>query len=229
MPPAALFFDLGNVLLGFSHERMCRQMAEVAGVSPDLVRHVLFAEEGPDCPQWRVEDGRLNCREYYELFCDRIGTRPERRALEHAACDIFWPLEESRELVQRLATAGHRLGILSNINPLHWQFVSDGRFPWLRPPGAAGSLFDFAVTSYEVGAMKPDARIYAAAVALAGAPAGSVFFVDDRAENVAGARAAGLDAVPFVGIAQLISDLSRRSVHGAAASFSASTTIVQPR
>jgi len=207
-----LYFDLGNVLLGFSHERMCRQMADVAGMSAELVREVLFGDEGPDCPQWQFEDGRLDADGYYEFFCERIGARPDRPRLEHAANDIFWPIDATAELVRRLAAAGHRLGILSNINPLHWQFVSDGRFPLLQQAGRRGSLFDLAVTSYEVGAMKPAARIYEAAVARAGVPAGDVFFVDDRAENVAGALAAGLDAVPFVGTERLGANLNERGV-----------------
>jgi putative hydrolase of the HAD superfamily len=215
MRPAAIYFDLGNVLVGFSHERMVRQMAEVAGVSPDLVRHVLFADEGPDCPQWQVEDGRLDVDGYYEYVCERTGCRPDRRALEHAACDIFWPLDETGALVRRLAGAGHRLGILSNINPLHWGFICDGRFPLLQRAGEPGGPFEMTVLSYEVGAMKPDPRIYAAAAARAGVPAGELFFVDDRAENVAGALAAGLDAVPFVGVGQLIADLRERGVGGA--------------
>ena len=35
--PKFVYFDLGNVLCSFSNERACRQMAEVAGVSPEAV------------------------------------------------------------------------------------------------------------------------------------------------------------------------------------------------
>ena len=38
MPPKILYFDLGKVLVEFSHERMCKQMAEVAGTTPEAVR-----------------------------------------------------------------------------------------------------------------------------------------------------------------------------------------------
>ena len=36
--PKFLYFDLGRVLLHFSIERMCRQMADVAGIEPGAVR-----------------------------------------------------------------------------------------------------------------------------------------------------------------------------------------------
>jgi putative hydrolase of the HAD superfamily len=214
MRPAILYFDLGNVLLGFSHERMCGQMAEVAGLAPDIVRSALFADEGPDCPQWQIEDGRLDVDGYYAHFCAKTSTRPDRILLERAAGDIFWPLDESVDFLHRLAAAGNQIGLLSNINPLHWQFVSDGKYPWLQRPGRPGSLFRSVVLSYEAGAMKPDRRIYQAAAAHAGADPSAVFFVDDRAENVAGALAAGLDAVQFVGLAQLQADLRARGVAG---------------
>jgi putative hydrolase of the HAD superfamily len=214
MRPEILYFDLGNVLLGFSHERMCGQMAEVAGLPAELMREFLFADEGPDCLQWQIEDGRLDLDGYYAQFCARTSTRPDRARLEFAAADIFWPLDENIEFLRQLAAAGNQLGLLSNINPLHWQFVSDGKYPWLQQPGRPGSLFNSVVLSYEAGAMKPGRRIYEAAAAKVGAKPSDVFFVDDRAENVAGALAAGLDAVQFVGLAQLRLDLRARGVEG---------------
>ena len=55
--------------------------------------------------------------------------------------------------------------------------------------------------------MKPDRAIYDAAIVRAGTSASEVFFVDDRAENVVGAQAAGLDAVQFIDAGQLAVDL----------------------
>ena len=39
----AVFFDMGNVLIHFSHARMCRQIAAVSGVDQDRVQEILFA------------------------------------------------------------------------------------------------------------------------------------------------------------------------------------------
>jgi HAD superfamily hydrolase (TIGR01509 family) len=68
------------------------------------------------------------------------------------------------------------------------------------------------VLSFEAEAMKPDRRIYDAAIQRAGVPADRIFFVDDREENVAGARAAGIDAVQFVDCDTLIADLRKRNI-----------------
>src|ERR671937_164738 len=62
--------------------------------------------------------------------------------------------------------------------------------PWLQP------LVDAVVISAEVGVAKPDPAIFRAALERLGARAEDSLHVGDSVENdVAGARAAGLDAV----------------------------------
>jgi HAD superfamily hydrolase (TIGR01509 family) len=60
--------------------------------------------------------------------------------------------------------------------------------------------------------MKPQPGIYAAAASLAGVQPADIFYTDDRPENVAGACAAGFDAVPFENPRQLADELRRRHV-----------------
>jgi putative hydrolase of the HAD superfamily len=209
MKPSFLYFDLGNVLLSFSHERMCRQMAEAAGVSPEVVREALFGSGGQPTDasvQWRFERGDLNALAVYEHFCEATGKRPNMQTLFAAGSDIFEHIGESVALVERLAAGGWRLGILSNTNSIDWGFVYSGRFPFLN------RCFEQFVLSYEVHAMKPERAIYEHAARLAGAPAGEVFFVDDRKENVEGALAAGLDAVQFTTPAALKRQLVERGI-----------------
>src|SRR5437868_4719938 len=95
-----IYFDLGNVLLSFSHERMCAQMAEVAGIDAEAVRRALFeAQAGPDgrghSLQWRFERGDFDAAVAYEEFCLASGVRPQRAALHAAACNMFAELPES--------------------------------------------------------------------------------------------------------------------------------------
>jgi FMN phosphatase YigB (HAD superfamily) len=209
-----IYFDLGNVLVSFSHERMCQQMASVAGVPLDVVRTAVFGGDDGHAAQIRYETGDIDTDGYFDFFCRAIGTRPDRRRLERAFCDIFVPIEASWALVRKLAEAGHRLGILSNTNSLQWEWCTDGRFPLLAGIGKASSPFTWAVLSYDVRSMKPDRAIYDAAMARAAATASEVLFIDDRPENVAGAKAAGIDAVLFTDAEQLKVDLRARGVAG---------------
>ena len=56
------------------------------------------------------------------------------------------------------------------------------------------ALFDAAVISTHVGATKPDARMYAAVLEQLNANPDDCLFVDDRMDNLLGARAAGMNA-----------------------------------
>lgn len=206
MPPKFLYFDLGNVLLNFCNQRMVRQMAEVAGVEERAIRAALFPTGTERDAQWLFEAGHLTPKEFYDWVCWATRSRPDRAELEHAYSDIFDAIDASLELVTQLAAAGHRLGILSNTNALHWRFVTDGRYP------AVNKAFELYVTSFDAISMKPDSMIYDHASQRAGLPPQELFFVDDKPENVAGARAAGFDAAPFISTEQLAQDLRTRGI-----------------
>lgn len=198
-----IYFDLGNVLLHFCHERMCRQMAEAAGISVERVRAIVLS----DAALRLHETGALSAVSFHEHFCRKTGATLSAEALHAAASDIFTINEPILPVVERLTSAGHRLGILSNTNEAHWQFVTDGRFAPLLP-----GPFEQAVLSFQEGAMKPDAAIYEAAARYAGVAPHEIFFTDDREDNVAAARTAGLDAVRFADAENLLQELIARGI-----------------
>lgn len=214
MPPKVLYFDLGKVLVEFSHEIMCRQMAEVAGITTEAVHEALFGDAENVAALVRYETGHLSTDQFFDHFCRVTGTTSDRKQLAEAVCDIFHPIEPMFALVRRLADAGNRLAILSNTNPLQWEYLCDGRHTLLAV-GSAASPFAWAIVSYKAGSMKPDRHIYKTAVARAGVRPQEVFFTDDRQENVAGAQECGIDAVQFEGADSLIAELRERNVPGA--------------
>ena len=66
---------------------------------------------------------------------------------------------------------------------------------WLGPTGIL-ELVDGVVTSAEVGAAKPDPRVFERALAIAGVEPGEALHAGDKVDNdVEGARAAGVRAV----------------------------------
>jgi HAD superfamily hydrolase (TIGR01509 family) len=200
-----LYFDMGNVLLFFSHERMAAQMAAVVGIAPQRAWQILFAGN----LGIRHEEGRISEDEFFEEFC-RTASVPnipaiDRTALEQAASDIFTLHVPLVAITGRLHAAGYRLGILSNTNRSHWRFVSS-RFSYLN------TMFHVHAMSFDIHQMKPDPFIYGEAARLAGVQPGDVFFTDDRPENVAGARAAGFDAVLFTTPPDLLRQLQSRGI-----------------
>jgi putative hydrolase of the HAD superfamily len=101
------------------------------------------------------------------------------------------------ELARRLD-----LWVVSNTNKLHFDYILQA-FGFLRH-------FRGYVLSHEVGAMKPDPRIFEVALIRASKRADEVVFVDDQAANVAAAQTLGIDAFEFVGPDQFESEMRKR-------------------
>jgi FMN phosphatase YigB (HAD superfamily) len=201
MPPRFLYFDLGNVLLYFDHQCAARQMAAVAGIAPEKVWDVVF-DSGLEL---RYEAGELDDHEFHEIFCRETGTRPEPRALLHAGAAIFTPNASIVPVLAGLTAAGHRMGILSNTCSSHWEYC-------LKNYTLINQSFERYALSYEIGVCKPAAKIFERAAALAGVEPRQIFYVDDIAGHVAGARAVGFDAVQYLGTAPLVSEMRARGI-----------------
>ncbi len=71
------------------------------------------------------------------------------------------------------------------------------------------SHFDVALTSCYIGLRKPDLAMYRRAIDIVGRPPERILFIDDRPENVAGARDAGMVALRYTGSDALRHDLAR--------------------
>lgn len=201
MQPKFLYFDLGKVLVDFSHEQMLRQMGSVAGIREEAVRAAL---SGGGLMR-QHEAGRVSSREFYEAFCTATGSRPSYGTLVAAAAEIFSLNLPMLPVVAQLREAGYAMGILSNTCEIHWQYCC-------RQYRIVAEEFDTYALSFRVGALKPEAAIFRAAAELAGHRPEEIFFVDDLAEHVAGARAVGFDAVQYTTAAALAAELRQRGI-----------------
>ena len=200
--PEFIYFDLGKVLLEFSHDRMCAQMGELVGLDAEAAHEIVFCSQIGD----RYETGEIDDAQFCELFFEQAGKSCDPKQLLEAAGDIFSMIREMLPLVAALATCGIPIGILSNTCPVHWNHVTDGRFAFLP------AMFQKTVLSYEVGARKPLLEIYKIAAEVAGVEPAKIFFVDDREDNVEGAIAAGFDAHVFQSPRQVQQLLIERGV-----------------
>src|SRR5262249_8379150 len=156
------------------------------------VREVLLGEQGI---LWKAERGELDDRGLHAEFCRLTGSRVETGAFLRANADIFTLNGELVPVVAQLEDAQIRLGILSDTCSSHWGLLSDGRYAMLRglPPhpgplprgeGERRGPFRERVLSYEVGATKPEERIFRRAIEAAGVPAGRILYIDDLPGHV---------------------------------------------
>ena len=176
------FFDMGNVLVFFSHEKMCQNVSELAGITIDKVREILI-EEGL---QWKIERGEISEEEFHLSFQQSAGTEVGFEQLKHATADIFELNESIVPLLDELKALGVRLVLLSNTSVTHLRFIQQN-FDVLE-------RFDALTTSFQAGALKPDAAIYEDALSKAECEASECFFTDDIEKYVMAAREFGINA-----------------------------------
>ncbi len=196
-----IYFDLGKVIVDFDHDIACHAIGEAAGLEPQEVMAAVF-DSGYEI---KYENGLISCDEFHHLFSERTKTCLEKEEFLNYIGDVFSPIQKMFPLLTQLRAMNFPMGILSNTCPAHWHSVVKS-FTVVR------EFFSPVILSYEVMAMKPDPKIYETAIVKAGCQSQNCFFVDDRQENVQGAIDAGMDAVLYTGLPDLMMDLERRGV-----------------
>jgi HAD superfamily hydrolase (TIGR01509 family) len=93
------------------------------------------------------------------------------------------------------------LFLLSNTSPAHWNICQE---QW-----QADDFFEKVFLSFELGVMKPDERIFTLVLAQINTCSKTIWFFDDRIENVNMARKKGINAYQSFGGKTLINDLQK--------------------
>lgn len=194
----ALIFDLGNVIIAFDFARGYRALSPHTPIPPDDIS-ARIADTGVVPP---YERGEISSGDFYQTLTAALDLDLSYERFCELWSTIFLPDPLIPDGLLANLHQRHRLVLLSNTNEIHFQMIHR-TYPILRH-------FDALVLSYEVGAMKPDPRIYEAAVQEAGRPPGECFYIDDVPEFVEAGRRCGLDAVPFTGARELERHLRER-------------------
>ena len=189
--PELLLFDFGGVLIEFAGPKELGQHLRWAS-TPDVI-----LKRWVECPHTdEFERGRLTPTAWAEKFITdwEVDLTPD----EFLAKFTTWSrrvLPGAKELIEELRER-YRLGALSNSNELHWERNTNE----LR----IIELFEFAISSHQIGLCKPHPDIYKVAIdrAKVSSPEAIVFF-DDLAANVEAAKSAGMRAYQVRGVDQL--------------------------
>ncbi len=193
-----VYFDLGNVLVFFSYEKMLEQTSRCTGLDVDRLKELFFDRSLREI----YETGKIDSLELYSTFQSLSKKKFSFEELMHALSDIFSPNLELWPLVERLKKEGIRLVLLSNTSDCHFKkIISDYSIL---------GLFDHFILSYEVGACKPEPLIFQEALAVSNCERHECFYTDDISEFVDSARKEGLDAEIFTGVPALRKHLVER-------------------
>jgi putative hydrolase of the HAD superfamily len=195
-----VIFDLGKVLVPFEIERGYAALAGVCPHPPDEIRRRLIATGLVP----KLETGQVAPREFVAAVTKALDVEAGYEEFRRLWSCIFLPDTLIPESMVKALRARYRLLLLSNTNAIHYEMLEEN-YPILRH-------FDDRILSHVVGAMKPDPRIYSAAIATAGCAPERIFFTDDIAEYVEAACRHGIDAVQFESAEQLERELRARGL-----------------
>ena len=199
-PVEAVVFDVGKVLVEWDMRHLFAQLiADPAELDWFLATVVT--------PEWHFQHDAG--RDLDEMVAERIGEYPRHAALIHAYADRFnetipGPVPGTHALVAALDAAGVPLYALTNFGDTLWD-----RF---RPTQPILERFRDIVVSGVEKLAKPDPAIYRLAAARFGYAGENLLFIDDRADNIAGAASCGWQVHHFTGAAALEADLRARGL-----------------
>jgi len=177
--PKVVVFDLGKVLVDFDYSVAIPRIAAHSTLPPAEVRAFFF--QSPVLANY--ESGHLTRREFFEAVRQATGFQGTIEEFGGYFADIFTPIPPMIELHAGLHQRGIPTYVFSNTNDLAIEHVRK-HFPFFRD-------FDGYVYSYEIKAMKPDARMYAAMEKLMRRRGPEILYLDDRPENITAGAAHG--------------------------------------
>jgi putative hydrolase of the HAD superfamily len=195
----AVFFDLGNVVIDFDHLIAVEKITAHSGTAKQDIFQLIFDSGLTEL----FEEGKIAPEVFFTRLKDTLALTLDYERFVPIWNEIFFVTQRNRfvhDAIRQLR--GHvPVFLLSNVNELHFRYIEE-RF-------RVSQLFDKLILSYEVGARKPSAAIYRAAVLAAGCAPQEIAYFDDRADLITAARALGLHGLQFSGAEQLQDDLTR--------------------
>jgi len=176
----AVIFDIGNVLYQWDIRHLYAKLIADPDKLDWFVTQVLT-------PEWHFQHDAG--RALAPMVAELVAAHPDHRALIEAYVPrwletIPGPVPGSLELVEALDARGVPLYAITNFGTEFWDLF--------RPTAPVLDRFRDIVVSGAERLVKPDAAIYRLALARFGVAAERAIFVDDRLENVEGARAVGM-------------------------------------
>ena len=190
-------FDLGNVLCTVDEATPAKKLAELSGRSQAEVHDVVFGKQH----KLRFESGQISFDDHARRAIAELGIDMSVGGLTGIYDSALIPSDEMFPLVNRIAGT-HRIALVSNTSEPHWHHAK--RFlPF-------SSQLDPVIVSYAVGSMKPHPAFYDSLLDQSGVPANRILFIDDLAENIEGARKAGMIGHQFASrklLEEALSDL----------------------
>lgn len=183
-----ILFDMDDVLCHSDRKYRAAHLAKLTNTSADRVWAAIWGS-GIDAA---ADAGIISTSTYLREVALQLGSPFSAEQWLEARKASMTPNAEMLALVEEVKK-DYKIAVLTNNSELVGDNI-DYLFPELRP------LFgDLIFPSSKFGAAKPDKACFLNCLSLLEVQASKGFFVDDKAENVAGAEKAGMRGHVFAG------------------------------
>jgi putative hydrolase of the HAD superfamily len=190
----AVIFDWGGVLIDDPAPALFKYCANTFGVS--IERYIAAF----DICILDFQTGTVSENQFWINMANRLNaSAPKKNSLwTEAFMAAYKPRQEMFSLAGRLRKAGYKTAILSNTEMPVVQIINKQKY----------DSFDITVLSCIEGLAKPGREIYDLTVNRLGVSAAQSIFIDDKPENVEGAKRAGLQTIYFETIEKFKKELT---------------------
>lgn len=197
---SAVVFDLGNVLIPFDYSIIIKKLNEVE----DGLGESFYKKYQTDYHVHRqLETWELSTEEFLDIMMEWTNHKITKENFCEIYSNIFTVNENVVSLLPELKKK-YKLVLLSNTNYIHQKYGWE-KYEFLK-------YFDKLILSHEVGAIKPQEKIYRTVEAFTQLPSEEHIFIDDVLEYVEGAKKCGWDAVQFLEYDNLVKQLHLRKI-----------------
>jgi putative hydrolase of the HAD superfamily len=201
---AGVIFDYGGVLASHQTKEDAERLAQIAGLTPEVFDSLYWSERGG------YDKGLMTAEDYWNGMAERTGKRftPDQLRLLIEADNASWTHfdEQMYAYVESLRSAGKRVAVLSNMPHELGESI--------KATTQGFAPFDHITLSYEVRSIKPEPEIYEHCLAGLRLAAKDTLFLDDRLENIEGARRLGIDGIEFTSRDEVLPRLRSNGLHG---------------
>ncbi|MGN1167623.1 MAG: HAD family hydrolase [Lachnospiraceae bacterium] len=183
-----IIFDMGNVLLDYN-PNVCLDHFLESDTDKKMIMDELFQGS-----EWVKGDmGLLTDEEIYLHVKKRL---PKRLHSALKNCVFEWhmcmkPIAGAKEFCEYARSEGYKIYVLSNASNTFYDYFPKNFAPL--------SYFDGVVVSSDIHMIKPEQEIYTYLFEKYRLVPEECFFIDDRQENIEGARAAHMNGAVFNG------------------------------
>lgn len=192
---SVIVFDLGNVLIPFDYNLVIRKFNErkigLGDKFKELYASNYFIHQ-------QFERGELSLNQFVDKMLFWLEGEFNSEEFINIFANIFTINQNVVDLIPKLKEK-YFVALLSNTNVLHKNY-GYGHFEFLN-------FFDKTFYSHEIGAIKPEEKIYKAVENYFQKPSNEFFFIDDVLEYIEGAKKCGWNGVQFLGYEKLLTDL----------------------